>query len=100
MKRVLLVVAIAALALFLVGVATYVAGEQTEVAVLRTLDDAGQPHETKLWVVDHEGVAWVRVARPERGWFQRLSAHPEIEIRRGDGAAQRVVAKPDASPAT
>jgi hypothetical protein len=88
-----------AITLFLLGLATYVAGEQTEVAVLRTVDAAGAVHETKLWVVDHDGAAWVRVARPDRHWFQRLSAHPEIEIVRGDGVASRAVAKPDASPA-
>ena len=40
------------------------------------------PHATKLWVVDQDGAAWVRVARPERRWFQRLEANPRIEITR------------------
>ena len=84
--------------LVLVALGTYVAGEQTEVAVLHTVDDAGAPHATKLWVVDHEGAAWVRVARPERLWFQRLQTHPQIEITR-DGRTQTVIAKPDRSPA-
>jgi len=86
--------------LVLIAAATYVAGEQTEVAVLRTRDEAGASHDTKLWVVDHGGAAWVRVARPERRWFQRLASHPEIEILRHDGAPQRVIAKPDPSPET
>lgn len=85
-------------ALLLVALATYLAGEQVEVAVLRTVDDTGARHDTKLWVVDHDGAPWVRVARPERHWFQRLQRHPEIEIVRGGGAPQPVVAKPDASP--
>lgn len=67
-------------ALLLVGIATYVAGEQTEVAVLRTTDAQGVARETKLWVVDLDGTAWVRVARPERGWFQRLRERPEVEL--------------------
>jgi hypothetical protein len=62
------------------GVATYVAGEQTEVAVLRTVDDAGVASETKLWVVDLDGSPWVRVARPERSWFARLRNRPEVEL--------------------
>jgi hypothetical protein len=79
--------------LALVAAATYVAGEQTEVVVLRTFDRAGQAHETKLWVVDHEGAPWVRVANPERAWFQRLRAEPRVELVRG-GMTQSVVARP------
>jgi len=86
--------------LLLAGVATYVAGEQTEVARLRTFDEQGVPHETKLWVVDLDGAAWVRVARPERHWFQRLRVHPEIEIIRHGGAPQKVRATPDPSAET
>jgi hypothetical protein len=85
--------------LLLVAFATYVAGEQTEVAVLHTVDDAGATHPTRMWVVDHDGVAWVRVARPERLWFQRLEAQPRVEITRGD-TTQAMLAKPDRSPAT
>jgi hypothetical protein len=72
------------LALVLVGVATYVAGEQTEVAVLRSFDPDGTPHDTKLWVVDHEGAPWVRVANPGREWFHRLAANPRAELVRGE----------------
>src|SRR5690606_16704061 len=50
------------------ALATYVAGEQNEVAVLRTVDASGATHETKLWVVDLDGTPWVRVARPRRAW--------------------------------
>lgn len=100
MKRALRLLGVALLAIVLVGAATYVAGEQTEVALLRTVDDAGAVHETKLWVVDHDGAAWVRVARPEREWFRRLREHPEIEIVRGDGAPQKVRATPDPTEQT
>lgn len=87
-------------ALLLVGVATFVAGEQIEVARLRTFDEQGVVHETKLWVVDQADGAWVRVARPERRWFARLRSHPEIEIVRNDGAPQKVRATPDPSTET
>ena len=76
----------------------YAAGERVEVAVLRTLDESGAPHDTKLWIVDHDGAPWVRVARPERQWFERLRRHPEIELVRQGAPPQRVLAKPDASP--
>jgi hypothetical protein len=83
--------------LLLVAFATYLAGEQTEVAVLHTVDAGGASHATKMWVVDHDGVAWVRVARPERLWFQRLEAQPRVEITRGD-ETQPMLAQPDRSP--
>jgi len=66
--------------------ATYVAGEQTEVAVLRTVDETGATRETKLWVVDLDGSPWVRVARPERSWFERIRHRPEVELVRHDVA--------------
>ena len=62
------------------GVGTWLAGEQTEVAVLRSFDGEGAAHETKLWVVDLDGSPWVRVARPERGWFQRIRDRAEVEL--------------------
>ena len=52
--------------LTLLAAGTWWAGEQTEVAVLRTSDGLGRGDETTLWVVDREGVPWVRVAHPER----------------------------------
>jgi hypothetical protein len=66
--------------LLALGVGTWLAGEQTEVAVLRSFDGEGAAHETKLWVVDLDGSPWVRVARPERGWFQRIRDRAEVEL--------------------
>ncbi len=87
-------------ALLLVGVATFVAGEQTEVARLRTFDARSVVHETKLWVVDQPDGAWVRVARPERQWFQRLRKNPEIEVIRNGAAPRKLRATPDLSTDT
>ena len=56
---------VGALPLVLTAV-SFVAGERMEVVVLRTLDGNGIAHETKLWIVDHEGRGWVRSARPLR----------------------------------
>jgi hypothetical protein len=81
-------------ALLLVGFATFLAGERTEVAVLRTQDEAGQAFETKMWVVDYQGAPWVRVANPERHWYGRLVAHPRVELVRG-GQTATYVAHPD-----
>jgi hypothetical protein len=49
-----------------VGLCTYVAGEQTEVVVVRSFDADGVPHDTKVWTVDLAGDVWVRVANPRR----------------------------------
>ena len=59
---------------------TWLAGEQLEVVLLRTLDGEGHPHETKLWIVEHEGQPWVRAARPTLGWVQRIHANPRVEL--------------------
>ena len=81
------------------GFATFVAGERTEVVVLRTRDDAGTAFETKMWVVDYSGAPWVRVANPGRYWYRRLLAHPDVELVRA-GQAAPYVAHPDEALAT
>jgi Uncharacterized protein conserved in bacteria (DUF2255) len=83
--------------LALLALGTYLAGEQTEVVVLRTFDAAGAVHETKMWAVDHDGAVWVRVANPQRGWYQRLRAQPRVELVRG-GRTRALLAAPDESP--
>ena len=65
------------------GILTYVAGEMTEVAILRTYDKRGAPHDTKLWVVDYNGTPWVRVGKPQRLWYRRLVRRPSVELLRG-----------------
>ena len=37
-----------------------IASESGEVVVLSYTDAAGEVHETRLWVVDHQGFAWLR----------------------------------------
>ena len=62
---------------------TWLAGEQLEVVQLRTVDSEGHPHDTKLWIVDHEGQPWVRAARPTLGWVTRIRSNPRVELVRG-----------------
>jgi hypothetical protein len=52
-----------------------------ETVLLRTTDTNGATHETRLWIVDHSGSSWLRSAR-DHGWFQRLQANPQVELRR------------------
>jgi hypothetical protein len=63
-----------------VGGGAWLAGERLEVVQLRTLDGEGHPHDTKLWIVDHEGQPWVRAARPTLGWVTRIRANPRVEL--------------------
>ncbi len=66
--------------LFLLGLGTYIAGEQTEVVVLRTHGDAGEPYDTKMWIADVGGVPYVRIGRAGRDWGERLKTHPDVEL--------------------
>jgi len=59
-----------------------VIAESGEVVVLETRDAAGL-HETRLWVVDHEGFAWLRTGDATAPWLARLRAHPEVTVTRG-----------------
>ena len=54
-----------------------------DTVLLRTVDANGSSHETRLWVVDHRGAAWLRSAA-DHGWLQRLQANPEVELQRSD----------------
>ena len=79
-------IAIAFSALFLLGLGTYLAGERTEVAVLRSYDAEKTPYDTKMWIVDYEGHAYVRVGRHDRyehGWGDRVHKNPDVELSRG-----------------
>src|SRR5262249_27627783 len=84
--------------LALLAALPHVAGEQVEVVVLRTFDADGGAHETKMWVVDRDGRAWVRVAQPGRLWYRRLLANPRVDLVRG-GRTEARRASPDESPA-
>ena len=67
----------------LVALGSFFAGEQSEVVALRTIDDEGHAHDTKLWIVDHDGRPWVRGIRPTLRWLERIRANPRVELVRG-----------------
>lgn len=58
-----------------------------EIVTLRTLDEGGEPHDTRLWVVDDGGYEWLRSGQPTSGWFVRLEANPSVEVTRNDRTA-------------
>jgi len=77
----------------LLGVSQWVASESGEVVVLTTRDPQGEPHDTRLWVVEHAGHAWLRAGADVQGWYQRLVASPQVVVER-DGESGRYTAVP------
>ena len=73
-----------------------IAAESGEVVILTTRDDAGEAHQTRLWVVDHDGQQWLRAGVAQSGWFLRLQADGLVKVER-DGASRDYVAVPDPS---
>ncbi len=77
----------------LVGLVVLAAGalrlsmELGEVVVLRAQDDAGAAQETRLWVVDVDGAAYLRTGNPQTAWLLRVRAQPEVEVTRGAATA-------------
>ena len=65
------------------AVVTLVALEGGEVVVLRTTDADGRVRETRTWIADEEGAAWVEAANPERPFLADLRARSTLELRRG-----------------
>ncbi len=81
MKSLSWITAITLALLLLFGLTQYLASERVEVVVLHTTDPSGEETLTRLWVVDHEGYAYLR-AREEAGWYQRLKHNPAIALER------------------
>ncbi len=59
-----------------------VASESGEVVTLRTFGPDGAA-ETRLWVAEDRGAAWLRAGHPGSSWYQRILANPDIEVERG-----------------
>jgi hypothetical protein len=80
------------------GVLYVVTAERVEVVVLHTRDAAGE-HETRLWIVDDAGAAWLRTSADNASWLPRLRATPSIGVQRR-GVIQPFTAVVVADPAT
>lgn len=70
------------------------AAESGEVVVLRLKDDQGTTHETRLWIVDHDGSPWLRAGFAEAGWYQRLLTAELVSVAR-QGIDTTYVATPE-----
>jgi len=61
---------------------TFAALEGSEVAVLRTAVNTGQPRDTRVWVVDFGGSPWIEAANPERQFYRDILVDPNVELSR------------------
>ena len=96
MRILLRVVAILVVFALFAFAAQMIAAEQGEVVVVTTHDAAGDGEDTRLWIVDTDGAAWLRAGTPRAGWYQRLVAVPDIEVvRDGKTIQARAVPVPD-----
>ncbi len=76
------------LGVFVFGLAFIASEKGGEIVTLRTTDAAGAVHETRIWVVDADGHAWLRAGDPKSGWLSRLSAKSEVDVERNGQRAQ------------
>ncbi len=68
--------------LVLLGAGLMVSSELREVVVLTSADDTGSAVETRLWIVDSAGHAWLRAGGPDRDWYRRVQDHPNVSVMR------------------
>ncbi len=88
MKVLKISLALMAAALLAVFGMQMIASESAEVVVLLSQGGDGE-EETRLWVVDHDGMQYLR-ASAGSGWYKRLVAEPQVRLQRdGDVAAYR-----------
>jgi hypothetical protein len=87
--RIVIRVVLALLALLAIVVAfEVIASESGEVVVVQTVDAAGAPHDTRLWVVDEGDRAWVRAGNPQSSWLSNIQQYPAVTVTRGESTAQ------------
>lgn len=89
-------IGVLALALVVFAGAIALAGDLGgEVVVLTTYAKGGNPHQTKLWVVDDNRQVWLRAGQSDSEWFRRLSANPSVSLERdGSSTEYRAVVVP------
>ena len=54
----------------------------SEIVELHTLDDTGKSHTTRLWIVDHEGIPYLRAGMASSGWLLRTLPYNADEMTR------------------
>ncbi len=62
-----------------------------EIVTLHTAGPDGDV-ETRVWIVDDGGHAWLRAGMPDNTWLQRIDANPDVVVeRRGEAIRFRAV---------
>ena len=74
------------------------ASESGEVVTLTTTNTDGDSKRTRLWVVDHDGTAWLRAGDPASRWLARIQQSESTVVER-DGVSASVNASVDESAA-
>lgn len=93
----LVAIALACFVAVLFGALVYV-GNTGEVVTLTTTDASGARQQTSLWIVDRDGVSWLRAGSAEAKWLARIRAQPRIEIERaGKATVYRGTLVPEAT---
>ena len=59
--------------------------DEGEVVHLETTDREGRHYEADLWIVDLDGVSYLRANDGDLGWLERLRENPRVSIERGTG---------------
>jgi hypothetical protein len=80
------------------GILTLLALEGGEVVVLRTRAAGGAGRETRTWIADEAGGAWIEAASPERPFLWDVTTNPAVELWR-HGRWRRCVALVAENPA-
>lgn len=71
--------------------------EEGEVVTLVTTDDQGQEFETGLWIVDLDGVPYLRAESADASWLDRIRARSDVQLdRAGRRVAYRAIPLDDA----
>ncbi len=65
---------------------------------LIAVDEVGDMQTTRLWVVDDEGTAYLRVGADGSGWYDRILLNDSVTVvREGVTAQYRAEARPEKS---
>lgn len=93
----LLLLAVGILAAAIVTLSAF-AIDEGEVVTLVSIDGANAQFETSVWIVEIDGVHWLRATRPDALWLARMRNHPEVGIVRGDHRRESFLAVPIDTP--
>ncbi len=91
------VLVIGAMVVALIAGVTLIATEGPEVVVLSTRGPNGTTRQTRVWVADADGAAWIEAANPEREFYTDIRRNPAVSLER-DGQTRPYIAKPIPGP--